>query len=229
MFPAWSASCLQIAMASAEASSETTFTIDLEGLAKKKGYNWTREETLLLISLYQEKKDLFQNVNYKKKQIWEMIASKMSEHGCTARPEQCEGKWKALTLAFRKCEDHNNQSGNSRRECSFYKELADVYGYRPNVRPVATSSSSGLGDSQRAPSTSSNNQLNKRSTEGTEERMPKKKTKRTSTGRETEHWFKEFMAERRQENERRLERLERQHEEKMGLLSQLLDVLKNTH
>ena len=29
----------------------------------KKGYSWSREETLLLISLYEEKKEMFQNVN----------------------------------------------------------------------------------------------------------------------------------------------------------------------
>ena len=34
---------------------------------RKKGYSWSREETLVLISLYEEMKELFKNVNYKKK------------------------------------------------------------------------------------------------------------------------------------------------------------------
>ncbi|CAH3121873.1 unnamed protein product [Porites lobata] len=97
----------------------------------KKGYSWSREETLLLISLYEEKKEMFQNVNYKKKQVWEVIAAIM-------QAESVES-------------DHNSQTGNERRECPFYKELSEVYGYRPNVRPYATASSSGQGDSLRCP------------------------------------------------------------------------------
>ena len=116
----------------------------------KKGYSWSREATLQLISLYEEMKELFQNVNYKKKQVWEMMQSGKS--GSSPRAEQREGKWKALnTLYFRKCEDHNNKTGNDRRECPFYKELSEFYGYRPNVRPYATVSSSGHGDSARRP------------------------------------------------------------------------------
>ena len=113
----------------------------------KKGYSWSREETLLLISLYVEKKEMFQNVNYtKKRSEWEVIAAIMqaeSGRNISPRADQCEGKWKALTLGFRKCEDHNSQTGNERRECPFYKELSEVYGYRPNVRPYVTARSSG--------------------------------------------------------------------------------------
>ena len=98
-------------------------------------------------------KEDFQNVNYRKKSVWEMIATGMQESRGTLRPDQCEGKWKTLTQAFRKCEDHNSKSGNDRRECPFYEELSEVYGYRPNVWPYATASSSGLGDSTRRPKT----------------------------------------------------------------------------
>ena len=113
----------------------------------KKGYSWSREETLLLISLYEEKKEMFQNVNYKKKQVWEVIVAIMqaesveSGRNISPRADQCEGKWKVLTRGFHKCKDHNSQTGNERRECPFYKELSEVYGYRPDVRPYATASS----------------------------------------------------------------------------------------
>ena len=46
----------------------------------KKGYCWSREETLFIISLYQEMKEdkeYFQNVNYRKNTVWEMIATRM--------------------------------------------------------------------------------------------------------------------------------------------------------
>ena len=53
---------------------------------------------------------------------------------------QTEGKWKRLVAALR---NHNNISGNSRTECPFYNEIAERYGYRPNVQLYVTTSSSG--------------------------------------------------------------------------------------
>ena len=102
-------------MAAAGSANEHQMCDENE-LLRKKGYFWSREETLLLISLYEQMKELFQNVNYKKKQVWEMIAARMRrESGCSPWPDQCKGKWKALTLAFQKCEDHNSKTGNDRR------------------------------------------------------------------------------------------------------------------
>lgn len=69
-----------------------------------------------------------------------MIATRMQcKSGAgSPQPDQCEGKWKALIVAFCKCEDHNNKSENDRRKCPFQKELSEVYGYRSNVTPYAT-------------------------------------------------------------------------------------------
>jgi len=51
------------------------------------------------------------------------------------------------------------------KECSFYKEIAEFYGYRPNVRPYATGSSSVKADSERPPT----NRVTRRKAGGTEE------------------------------------------------------------
>ena len=67
----------------------------------------------------------------------------------SVRPEQVEGKGKSLTIAFRKCCDHNSISGNDRQEGPLYRAFADFYGYRPNVRPYATSRSSGKAEKKR--------------------------------------------------------------------------------
>ena len=63
---------------------------------------------MLLISQYMEHEKLFRNVNCKKS-VWELITASMATENpnFSARPEQVEGKWKSLTLAFRKCCDHN--------------------------------------------------------------------------------------------------------------------------
>ena len=174
-----------------------------------------------------------------------MIAARMwRESGCSPRPDQCEGKWKALTLAFRKCEDHNSKTGNDRRECPFYKELSDVYGYRPNVRPYATASSSGHGDSTRRPETpeKSDDENNEESSPATRKRhsdaagsssTPQKTPKKPRLGsgkrnkNECLSWLKEYAEEKRTEQEARRERAEQHHREKMELLSGLLNVLKD--
>lgn len=120
-----------------------------------------------------------------------------SSYGCNARAEQCEGKWKPLTLSFRKCEDHKNQTGSYRKECPFSRDLSEVYGNRPSVRPFATESSSGLADSTGPPSNPSTNsdmdeenhakepefstgQTAKCFPENSDETSPNKKIKRSS-------------------------------------------------
>ena len=90
------------------------------------------ENTLLLISQYREHEKLFRNVNCKKKNVWELITASMAAENpnLSPRPERVEGKWKSLTLAFR----NNSISKNDRKEYPFYREIAEFYGYRPNVR-----------------------------------------------------------------------------------------------
>ena len=64
---------------------------------------------MLLISQYREHEKLFRNVNCKKKSVWELITASMTAENLnfSPRPEQVEGKWKSLTLAFRKCCEKN--------------------------------------------------------------------------------------------------------------------------
>ena len=78
-----------------------------------------------------------------------MIADDMKKNGYSPSAINCENGWKCLTPSFRKCEDKTNKSGKGGKECKFYKELARVYGYRPNVRPFGTFSSA-VGKTARA-------------------------------------------------------------------------------
>ena len=49
--------------------------------------------------------------------------------------------------------DDNRISGNDRRECPYFQQLSDLYGYRPNVTPIANCSSSGNGHARRETTT----------------------------------------------------------------------------
>ena len=72
---------------------------------RRKGFWWSKQDALLLISQYREHEKLFRNVNCKKKSVWELITASMATENpnFSVRPEQVEGKWKSPTLAFRKC------------------------------------------------------------------------------------------------------------------------------
>ena len=97
----------------------------VEAVKRGKGFWWSREDTLQLISQYREHEKLFRNVICKKKSVWELKTASMAAENpnFSARPEQVEGKWKSLTLAFHECCGHNSISGNDRKECSFYREI----------------------------------------------------------------------------------------------------------
>ena len=84
---------------------------------KKSGYNFGKNETLLLISLYQKYEAYFSDVSYKKKAIWQMIADDMKKSGYSPSTTNCKNRLKCLTTSFRKCEDNNNKSGRSRHIC----------------------------------------------------------------------------------------------------------------
>ena len=60
---------------------------------EEKGFWWSREDTLLLISQYREHGKPFRNVNCEKKSVWELItASMVAENpNFSAQPEQVEG------------------------------------------------------------------------------------------------------------------------------------------
>ena len=93
----------------------------VEAVERRKSFFWSREDNLLLILQYREHEKLFRNVNCKKKSDWELTKASIAAETPSVRPEQVEGKWKSLTLAFRKCCDHKSFSGNDRKECPFYR------------------------------------------------------------------------------------------------------------
>jgi len=71
----------------------------------------------------------------------------LAEAGYPVSASQADTKWKNLTRRYREVIDHNNTSGNDKKTYPFYDELSDIYGYRPNVNPAATTSSMSISDS----------------------------------------------------------------------------------
>ena len=153
----------------------------------------------------------------------------------------CEGKWKSLTSAYPKAVDHNNRSGNDRKECAFFNELSDVYGYRPTVNPVATASSSGKGDSlsgnTKGEDKGEGNEIvclvpspsgTKRKLAGQDDStIPKVKSRRRKSTDEMVSWLDECKKEKAAQEEQRLKEMKDMHREQMELLGGFLEVLKD--
>ena len=218
---------------------------------KKTGYTFEHNESLLLISLYKKYEEFFTNVSYKKKAVWEMIAREMAAKGYRPSATNCENRWKCMTAAFRKCEDNNNKSGRERKECKFYNEIADIYGYRPNVRPLVTFSSSG-GKRERevdvedesGESSTCTTELEKNGgcdsskdsastdvspVKDEEPAIKKRKQVRKRKPQEKSkviQWLEGYNEERKVEDEKRRKAQEQQHKENLSVLSNLVDVLK---
>ena len=101
-------------------------------------FMWTVEWTVLLIAVYRENKEKFQDVNWKKKALWKYITEELGRKG-RAGPNptqaQTEGKWKTPIASYKRTRDHNNKSGNNRKECAFQTQMDDVLGDCASVSP----------------------------------------------------------------------------------------------
>ena len=216
----------------------TTRKVDIQQaqVVPEEPFYWRNDLSLILIHAYNVHKDKFTNVRFRSKVIWDMITEvvvrKMTEQSYSTFPnsKQCEGRWKTMTRIYRKTNDHNNKSGNDRRTCQFMAELDEVYGAdRPNVRPVATSSSLGKGNAvQQIEENSENEDVE----EGEELVLPKqaiRKRKYTSAATQSTQsvllWLQSYEQRKEEREEAKMNRLEKMNDKKMSLFEKLIDKL----
>ena len=103
----------------------------------------------------------------------------------------------------------------------YFNEMSELYGYRPNVEPKATSSSNGIDTTRAAPAAS--------------ETLPKcneKKKKKYVTSAEASSntlstWLKSQDEKWEQRERERLSLVREMHDEKMSVFKDLLDTLRN--
>lgn len=186
---------------------------------------WTKPAVLKLIALHQDHEADFRKPSLKKKTIWSIIASdinKETELNGSYSATQCEQKWKNITKVYRDTVDHNMKSGNEPKECPYFHELQDCYGYRPNVTPLYVSSSI------KSPQTQSS------SVETEEEKDVEKQTKHTSKKSKVKHNRKDAVVEMlqemrddmKQEQKQLMEVLTKQHEDRMANEKSKLDLFE---
>ena len=114
--------------------------------------SWTDLEVKSLLAIWNDSK-IQEELDgaVRNKAVYEKIAQKMKEQGHQRDWKQCRSKVKNLKTKYREVKDHNNKTGNGRKECKFFSELENILGHRPASVPAAlldsgSSSSQNLGD-----------------------------------------------------------------------------------
>ncbi|XP_060577273.1 uncharacterized protein LOC132734530 [Ruditapes philippinarum] len=146
------------------------------------------------------------------KTIWLIIGSDINKEtklNGTYSATQCEQKWKNITKVYRDTVDHNMKSGNERKECPYFHELQDFYGYRPNVTPLYVSSSIKSPQTQ----SSSVETEDEKDVEKQTSKKPKVKHNRKDAVVEMLQAMRDDM---KQEQKQLMEVLTKQHEDRMA-------------
>lgn len=206
---------------------------------------WKTSSVKRLIDLHIENEHKFNKQGCKKKVIWQEITDQINIMGNNFNYQQVEQKWKNLTKSFRATVDHNNKSGNDKKECPFFKELEEAYGYKANVKPVFTlgsitkdndfgsdnesvAESDSLGNSETSDSPPTKRKTDCLSiSEDTPQKQAKKKTSHVFTLMET------MREDYKKEQEELLSELKKQHcdkmekeDKKLELMSQMVALMK---
>jgi hypothetical protein len=200
---------------------------DEKGNDSNTGTSWTRNATLLLIDLYKKYKDQILSGKIRKKVVWERIGKQMREEGYSFNSDQVAGRWKSLLRAYKNVKDHNKKSGNGKKTYEYENELNDILGNDPVINPSFTlSSSSDIPTEKRKVAESDDSEIEASSEQATcSTSAPKKKLVKRGTERnEMMQVFKDYISEQREERRRR-EELQR---EKIGLMRELIDVMKES-
>ena len=56
--------------------------------------------------------------------------------------DACYDKWRAMLRTYKNIVDRKKQSGSAKSTCAYFKEMDDILGKDPNIRPPVTYNSS---------------------------------------------------------------------------------------
>ncbi|ERN07133.1 hypothetical protein AMTRI_Chr12g273790 [Amborella trichopoda] len=88
---------------------------------KRRSKNWTRTETLKLISLRSEMESRFAKTG-RKSELWDEIASEMRRESFCRDSQQCRDKWEKLTAGYKEARD----GVKAKEEFPFFQDLDPI-------------------------------------------------------------------------------------------------------
>jgi hypothetical protein len=153
-----------------------------------------------------------------KKRVFQDISKIMFEHSYSFNADQVAGRWKTLQRGYKNVKDHNRSSGSGKKSYEYESVLDDYYGKDPIVTPVMTLSShsdngSGSGcNSSDVPE------------ENGEEQVQVKKKRKSASG-EMVDVIKTYIEAQEERHKDEVARKERMHQERLALISKLIDAV----
>ncbi|KYM94335.1 Trihelix transcription factor GT-2 [Cyphomyrmex costatus] len=101
-------------------------------------HHWSTEQTKLLLFLFRQlsKENMIHN------RLWNEISAGMKEKGYALTASQCSTKIDSLKKAYKKCCDHNRQTGNTPKKIEHYDILCEIFAKTPWMQPLSTVGSS---------------------------------------------------------------------------------------
>lgn len=92
-------------------------------------YRWTAECVLLLLDTYKAMENKFTSGKQSQKKIWDEISKILKLKGYMVTGPQCASKLRSLKKTYKSIKDHNNKSGNDRRNWQFFDVRLNIYTY----------------------------------------------------------------------------------------------------
>ncbi|XP_061177434.1 zinc finger and SCAN domain-containing protein 29-like [Saccostrea echinata] len=106
--------------------------------ARRRGTAWPEEETLTLLSIWEENEieEQLENPKTNNTSIYKTISSEMTDKGYKRTPEQCKVRMHTLKRSYRQCKGNTKESGKGRKTCKYFEKLDAILGTRPASSPV---------------------------------------------------------------------------------------------
>ena len=205
---------------------------------------WTTDDATMLYQLRSEQEESFTSGKVAHTTLWTKIALNLSI--LTEREKSsanCKNKWKALKKEWRKTLDHNKISGNERRSCPLYNEFQELYGGRACEQPSVIVDSLREGrEFSCVPPAATITTVTKAENTGTLAEStatplgdsPRSRIRRAEKNpspllivQACQDEIQKRWKRLDEETKERAERQHAQHNEKMSLLAEFIDVLKN--
>ncbi|CAI5675810.1 unnamed protein product [Oreochromis niloticus] len=186
---------------------------------------WTKEQTADLIRLRRDNEHLFTGAKHSAAVGWREIMEKMDLAGKIS-PVQAKRKWENLKRKYKECKYPATGEGASGKPTAatwpWFGAMDEVLGQRPSTRPPVLISS--IQEDTPGPSAAVGNPLPHQEGQEDEEPPEARVAKRRRDGEdELIALIKEDMAQQRQMEERRAERMDRL----IGVLEKLVEQKKD--
>lgn len=118
-------------------SAEEIIMAPVEGFTSSEKFVWSKPMVLSLIEEYKKVAHEFHDTNTKKKHVWRKIAQRLSEKGHSNVTEyMCDKKWRNLKKTFK--EIYTGQRGSPlRTRWGFYNAVEEIFSKDPNIVSAA--------------------------------------------------------------------------------------------